>query len=128
MIKTIKDISSKPSMPIDLMAELAAKKKKLTKVETKDLSSLNVQKADSSSSQTSNSMMAAIIAKRSAMKKVSGSQNPPPSQPKPHQKKQQPKYNPQKIQKKMKIMLQKNLQLHQINRLQQINHNHHYKK
>ena len=87
VVKTVKDTSSKPSKPVDLMAELAAKKKNLAKVETKDLSIPNVQKADSSSSQPSNSMMAAILAQRNAMKKGSGTQNPPISQPKPQPKK-----------------------------------------
>ena len=75
-VKTIPN-SSKSSKPIDLAAELAAKKKNLAKVETKDLSLPNVQKNDSSSSpQTGNSMMAMIAAQRNAMKKISASKGP----------------------------------------------------
>ena len=76
VVKTI-PTSSKSSKPIDLAAELAAKKKNLSKVETKDLSIPNVQKNDSSSSpQTGNSMMALIAAQRNAMKKKSASKGP----------------------------------------------------
>ena len=75
VIKTIKSSSSKSSKPVDLAAELAAKKKNLTKVETKDLSIPNVQATStSSSSQSGNSMMDAIMAKRNAMKRVSAPQ------------------------------------------------------
>ena len=77
VIKTIKSSSSKSSKPVDLAAELAAKKKNLTKVETKDLSIPNVQKSDKSSSvQSGNSMMSAIMAQRNAMKRVSAPQIP----------------------------------------------------
>ena len=57
-----------------MASELAAKKKNLTHVETKDLSVPNVQKTDSSSSSanTGNSMMAMIMAQRNGMKKKSG--------------------------------------------------------
>ena len=78
----MKSSSSKPSKPVDLAAELAAKKKNLAKVETKDLSVPNVQKNDSSSAQTGNSMMAMIMAKRNAMKKVTGPEMPISSLPK----------------------------------------------
>ena len=82
-IATIKSSAPTSSKPIDLAAELAAKKKSLSKVETKDLSVPNIQKSDSSSSgQTGNSMMAAIMAKRSAMKKVSTLQTPSSNVPK----------------------------------------------
>jgi len=74
---------------------LQLKKKSLAKVETKDLSIPNVQNKDESP-QTSNGMMAAILAKRNQMKKSNTLQVPsqppsqsskPPSQPpKPQQK------------------------------------------
>ena len=85
IVKTVKSSApSKPSKPIDLAAELAAKKKNLVKVEIKDLSIPNVQSQNSSSTpQTGNSMMAAIMAQRNAMKRVSAPQAPTSSLPKP---------------------------------------------
>jgi hypothetical protein len=84
VIPTVKSkSSSKPSKPIDLAAELAAKKKNLTKVETKDLSVPNVQKSSSSSStQSGNSMMTAILAQRNAMKRSTAPTIPASSLPK----------------------------------------------
>ena len=87
VVKTIKSSSSsKSSGPIDLAAELAAKKKNLTKVETKDLSIPNTQKVDSAP-QSGNNMMAAIMAKKNAMKRVSAPQNSLSSLPKAEPKK-----------------------------------------
>ena len=85
VVKTVKSSSSsKSSKPIDLAAELAAKKKNLVKVEIKDLSIPNVQNNNASSTpQTGNSMMAAIMAQRNAMKRVSAPQNSMTSLPKP---------------------------------------------
>ena len=96
-VKTVSSSSShKSSRPVDLAAELAAKKKNLTRVETKDLSLPNVQKNAESAPQTGNSMMAMIMAQRNQMKKTKTLQVPsqpapqsikPPSQPpKPQQK------------------------------------------
>ena len=73
---------SSSAKPFDLAAELAAKKKNLAKVETKDLSVPNVQKNESSSQETTgNSMMAMIMAKRNAMKKATGSSTNPVKPP-----------------------------------------------
>ena len=67
--------SSKPtsSKPVDLAAELAAKKNNLSHVEVKDYVSPALQKPEEGGvPQTGNSMMAAIMAKRNQMKKVGG--------------------------------------------------------
>ena len=98
VVKTVKSSSSsKSSKPVDLAAELAAKKKNLVKVEIKDLSIPNVQSNSSSSApQTGNSMMAAIMAQRNAMKRVSAPQNSTPSLPKPASQAKKPAEQPLK--------------------------------
>ena len=66
------------SRPVDLAAELAAKKKNLAKVEVKEYVSPALQKQgegggdDGAAAYGGNSMMAAIMAKRNAMKKIGG--------------------------------------------------------
>ena len=71
-VATTKKASS--SKPVDLAAELAAKKNNLTHVEVKDYVSPALQKPEEGGGvpQTGNSMMAAIMAKRNQMKKVGG--------------------------------------------------------
>ena len=63
--------SSAPSKPVDLAAELEAKKNNLAHVEVKDYVSPALQNPEEAP-QTTNSMMAAIMAKRNQMKKVGG--------------------------------------------------------
>jgi hypothetical protein len=98
--------SSKSSGPIDLAAELAAKKKNLTKVETKDLSLPNVQKKDAESApQTGNSMMAMIMAQRNQMKKTKTLQvspQPPPQSTKPPSQPPKPQQKPPQAQAQKK--------------------------
>jgi hypothetical protein len=94
-VKTVaSSSSSKSSRPIDLAAELAAKKNNLAKVETKDLSLPNIQKKDEESApQTSNNMMAMIIAQRNQMKKTKTlqvSSQPPPQSSQPPKLQQKP--------------------------------------
>jgi hypothetical protein len=94
-VKTVaSSSSSKSSRPIDLAAELAAKKNNLAKVETKDLSLPNIQKKDEESApQTSNNMMAMIIAQRNQMKKTKTLQvpsQPPPQSSQPPKLQQKP--------------------------------------
>ena len=107
VVKTVKSSSSKPSKPVDLAAELSAKKKNLVKVEIKDLSVPNVQGSNASSTaQTGNSMMAAIMAQRNAMKRVSAPNIPKSALPKnePQTKKpvaQPPKTNAPSAQKRV---------------------------
>ena len=61
------------SKPVDLAAELAAKKNNLSHVEVKEYVSPALQKPEEGGApQTGNSMMAAIIAKRNQMKKIGG--------------------------------------------------------
>ena len=83
------------SKPVDLAAELAAKKNNLAHVEVKDYVSPALQKPEEGGApQTGNSMMAAIMAKRNQMKKIGGTgagggasttvkPPPKPSAPKP---------------------------------------------
>lgn len=94
-VKTVaSSSSSKSSRPIDLAAELEAKKNNLAKVETKDLSLPNIQKKDEESApQTSNNMMAMIIAQRNQMKKTKTLQvpsQPPPQSSQPPKLQQKP--------------------------------------
>jgi len=101
VIKTVKTNTSskKSSGPIDLAAELAAKKKSLAKVETKDLSVPNLQKNDSSTSQTNNNMMAMILAQRNQMKKnptIIQSSQPPKTSSKPSNPSSKPIAQPPK--------------------------------
>ena len=75
-----------PSKPVDLAAELEAKKNNLQHVEVKDYVSPALQSPEeNAAAQTGNSMMAAIIAKRNQMKKVGGAApstgGPKPSKP-----------------------------------------------
>ena len=64
---------SSSNKPVDLAAELAAKKNNLAHVEVKDYVSPALQKPEEGGvPQTGNSMMAAIMAKRNQMKKVGG--------------------------------------------------------
>ena len=96
IVKEVKSSSSsKTSGPMDLAAELAAKKRQLTKVETKDLSIPNTQKVDSAP-QSSNSMMAAIMAKRNAMKRVSDPKIQSSTLPKPDNQPKKPSFQTQK--------------------------------
>ena len=96
VVKEVKSSSSsKSSGPMDLAAELAAKRQHLTKVETKDLSIPNTQKVDSAP-QSGNSMMAAIMAKRNAMKRVSDPKIPSTSLQKPDNQPKKPSFQSQK--------------------------------
>ena len=74
------------SKPVDLAAELAAKKNNLSHVEVKDYVSPSLQKQDDNGGggsipATGNSMMAMIMAKRNQMKKAGG--GPPTGGTKP---------------------------------------------
>ena len=61
------------SKPLDLAAELEAKKKNLTHVEVKDYESPALKKQEEGgTAATGNSMMAMIMAKRNQMKKGGG--------------------------------------------------------
>ena len=82
--------SKKATGPIDLAAELAAKKNKLTHVEVKEYKSPALKKEgeeESSSSGGPGGMMAMILAQKNAMKKVGGAgptkTAPLPTAPKP---------------------------------------------
>ena len=74
VVATIAPSKPAPSKPVDLEAELAAKKSNLSHVEVKEYVSPALQNPEEGGGvpQTSNSMMAAIIAKRNQMKKIGG--------------------------------------------------------
>jgi hypothetical protein len=83
-MKTVASSSKPASKPVDLAAELEAKKNNLQHVEVKDYVSPALQNPEeSAAAQTGNSMMAAIIAKRNQMKKVGGGGAAPTGGPKP---------------------------------------------
>ena len=61
------------SKPVDLAAELAAKKNNLAHAEVKDYESQALQKPEEGGApKTGNSLMAAIMVKRNQMKKIGG--------------------------------------------------------